>query len=372
MGKSGEAYILNSKGELQTERRSGGVILSKSSENLSELTLHGQAQAFLRQEENGKEYVYATARLNNGKWLLVVRQEVADAFSSLREASYLGLIILLAGGVGIVTIAFMLTGSLFMRMEMADREKKELDQQLIMASRLAELGEMSAGFAHEINNPLQIIKSEQTLIQTILGDMEKRGELPQNEDTADMLDSVAQIDQQVKRCGAITQSILKFARQKDPQPQKMDVAEFAPQIAEMVRNRAQMEGVGLQVEAGAGLPMVHADPGQLQQVLLNLLNNAIDAAATGPEERGRMVQLAVFAEDGWVSLKVSDTGPGIKPEILEKIFLPFFTTKPVGKGTGLGLSVCYGIVEKMNGVLEVEGGEGKGAAFMVKLPACRG
>ena len=371
VGKTGEAYILNSKGELQTERRSGGLILTKSSDSISELALHGQAEAFRRQENGGHEYVYATARLNSGKWLLVVRQELDDALSSLREVTYLGLIILLAGGAGIVTIAFMLTGSLLMRMEMADREKKELDQQLIMASRLAELGEMSAGFAHEINNPLQIIKAEQTLIQTILEEMRQRGELPQNSDTEDMLDSVAQIDQQVKRCGVITQSILKFARQKDSQPQKMDLAEFAPQIAEMVSKRAQVEGVALQVEAGSGLPMVYADPGQLQQVLLNLLNNAIDAAALGSGAPEGEVRLAVSSEDGWVLLKIMDNGPGISPENLEKIFRPFFTTKPVGKGTGLGLSVCYGIVEKMKGVLEVESREGQGAAFLVKLPACQ-
>ena len=369
MGKTGEAYILNSEGLLQTGRRSGGGLLDKSEESLSGLTPLGKGEAFRSKSPDGNEYVYATAWLNDKKWLLVVRQDVSDAFSALREATYLGLIILLVGGAGIVSIAFLTTNSLIFRMEMADREKRDLDQQLIMASRLAELGEMSAGFAHEINNPLQIIKTEQALIQTILQEMVEQGEFKPDSEVDEVLDSVDQISQQVERCAVITQSILKFARQKDPKPQSLRLAEFTKQIAHMIRNKAEINGVELVVKAAPENLAVHVDPGQLQQVLLNLLNNAIDAVTQRPKGADGVVELEVSAQDGMALLRVTDNGPGISPQNQGKIFQPFFTTKPVGKGTGLGLSVSYGIVAKMEGSLAVESQEGHGASFLIKLPA---
>lgn len=369
IGKTGEAYILNDQGMLQTERRASGMIMSKDQEHIKELTPRGQSEAFVRKAEGGHEYVYATAWLNDHKWLLVVRQEVNDAFSSLWEATYVGVIILLIGGAGIVSIAFLLTNSLVMRIQMLDREKEELDQQLIMTSRLAEIGEMSAGFAHEINNPLQVISAEQTLIDTILTDMAQRGDLPQSKDTEEVLDSVAQIRQQVDRCGSITQSILKFARQKDPKPENVDIGEFMGQVADMLRKKAEVNGIDLTVKAQPGLPKVNADPGQLQQVLLNLLNNAFDAVTQRHGVAGGKVEMYADNHGDQVTIRVKDNGHGISQHNAGKIFRPFFSTKPVGKGTGLGLSVCYGIVDKMNGSMEVESTEGEGATFFVKLPA---
>lgn len=369
IGKTGEAYILNDKGALQTERRSSGRIMTQDQEHINELTPRGQVEAFVRQVGGGREYVYATAWLNDHKWLLVVRQEVDDAFSSLWEAFYVGVIILLLGGAGIVSIAFLLTNSLVARIQRVDQEKEELDQQLIMTSRLAEIGEMSAGFAHEINNPLQVISAEQTLIDTILAEMAQSGALPQNNDTDEILDSVAQIRQQVDRCGEITQSILKFARQKEPQPQNLDLGEFVAQVAGMLRKKAEVNGIELKVQTDPSVPQISADPGQLQQVLLNLLNNAFDSVAQRHGVAGGKVELRVASQGDRVLVSVSDNGNGISPHNTEKIFRPFFTTKPVGRGTGLGLSVCYGIIDKMNGSLEAESAEGEGATFFIKLPA---
>jgi len=368
VGKTGEAYIINDQGVFQTARRSGGDLMQKDKENVHQLTPVGQVEAFVRKGASGEAYIYATAWLNDNKWILVVRQEVGDAMSSLRTASYLGLVILLAGGAGIVGLAFYLTGSIIRHMESTDQEKSQLGQQLIMASRLAEIGEMSAGFAHEINNPLQIIRAEHALIETIMGEMNQRGELPQGEDLEQVLDSMNQIKLQVDRCGGITQGILKFARQKEPQSEDLDLTRFVPEVLAMIRKKAEVNGINLQTELTDSLPPVSADPGQLQQVLLNLVNNAFDAVAEQHGASGGAVRVRVNYDDGQALVSVSDNGAGISQENLEKIFSPFFTTKPVGKGTGLGLSVCFGIIDKMGGHIAVESRQGAGATFTIRLP----
>jgi two-component system NtrC family sensor kinase len=232
------------------------------------------------------------------------------------------------------------------------------------------LGEMAAGFAHEINNPLQIMKSEQTLMDTILSDLKEKGELKESEDLAELEDSMDQIKLQIDRCAKITQAILKFGRQGEPISRDVDLSIFIPEVAAMVDKRATVHGIALKEEIAEGVPSVHGDPGQLQQVLLNLLNNAIDAIIDAHGSKGgELVIQARPDENGKVVISVTDNGAGISPENLKKVFTPFFTTKPVGKGTGLGLSVCYGIVDSMGGVMEVSSQKGVGTTFTVRLPA---
>ena len=372
MGKTGEAYILNADRVFQTERRSGGGLLERDRDVMPVNGRHSGVHDFVASDAAGDDYLYVTTWLKDKDWQLVVRQEKADAFAALNMASLLVVLIAVVGGAGIVVNAFYLTNNIVGRMRRADDEKSQLNQQLIVASRLAEIGEMSAGFAHEINNPLQIIRAEQALIETILGDLLESGSLQRSEDVDDMTDSVNQIKTQVDRCGNITQSILKFARQKEPSPQRMDLAKFVPEVLTMVEKKAQVNGIELIREVGSEPVSVNADSGQLQQVLLNLLNNAFDAAAEAHGAQGGQVRVGLQTEEGRVRLVVSDNGPGISRENLERIFTPFFTTKPVGKGTGLGLPVCFGIVDKMGGTIEVSSEPGRGAAFSVVLPLAGG
>ncbi len=177
-----------------------------------------------------------------------------------------------------------------------------------------------------------------------------------------------QIKLQVDRCGGITQGILKFARQKEPQSEDLDLTRFVPEVLAMIRKKAEVNGINLQTELTDSLPPVSADPGQLQQVLLNLVNNAFDAVAEQHGASGGAVRVRVNYDDGQALVSVSDNGAGISQENLEKIFSPFFTTKPVGKGTGLGLSVCFGIIDKMGGHIAVESRQGAGATFTIRLP----
>ena len=372
IGKTGEAYLLNADGIFQTERRSGGNLMDKDPEVIERPLSHTGIKTFIEKDSRGDEYLYATTWLKDKNWLLVVRQGKADAFRFLRAAAYIIVLITILGGSAIIGIAFLLTGGIVRRMEKLDAEREQLGGQLIRASRLAELGEMATGFAHEINNPLQIMKSEHALIDSILSELKEKGDLQESESLSELEDSIEQIDLQIGRCAAITQSILKFGRQSEPVVEDIALQEYIPEITSMVEKKASVHGIALRQEVSEDTPPVHGDRGQLQQVLLNLYNNAIDAIiARHGAKGGELLVGAKGKEDGRVEIFVRDNGSGISPEDRKKIFSPFFTTKPVGKGTGLGLSVCYGIINKMGGVMEVDSEKGVGTTFNVVLPAAK-
>lgn len=368
IGKTGEAYVINQAGEFQTEPRSGGVLLELDPDRPMPATRHKGVRTYVATNHLGESFIYATTWLGDMDWQLVVRQAEDDAFRDLQIAAYLVIIIIIAGGAAIVVMAFIITANLTNRLAQTDEEKSRLNQQLIVATRLAEIGEMSAGFAHEINNPLQIIRAEQTLIETIIEEMISRGDLRKSEDLDEMVDSISQIKLQVERCGNITQSILKFARQKDPMPLPINLQKFITDVISMVEKKAAVNGITLETKFPPHIPMVNVDPGQLQQVLLNLINNAFDAVTEKNGNQGGRVEVIVGADDTRVMISVKDNGVGISQENLERIFTPFFTTKPVGKGTGLGLSVCFGIVDKMGGSMEVSSQFNHGTTFNVSLP----
>ena len=401
IGKTGESYILNIDGMFQTERRSGGDLLDKDPDQLIYpkyttkknvlsdspavllkdnvfdprgrfVSIQG-INSFIEKDSTGTKYLYATTWLKQKNWLVVVRQEKSDAFKAFRMALFLIGIVALIGGVIIVSVAFFLTKKIVRQLEQTDLEKNALGDQLIRASRLAELGEMAAGFAHEINNPLQIIKSEQTLIETILSDFKENGQLPPSEDLDDLEDSIKQIALQVGRCSKITHAILKFGRKNEFNPADVDLQIFIPEVVDMIAQKAKVNGIDLQRSISSDTRPVFGDPAQLQQVLLNLFNNAMHAIEERHGVRGGKLRLIISNHDEkTVTIKVKDNGCGITPENLGKIFSPFYTTKPVGQGTGLGLSVCYGIIESMGGTMMAESEPGQGTTFSIYLPASGG
>lgn len=372
IGKTGEAYLLNEAGVFQTERRSGGNLLSKDPDNVLRQGSPGGVETFIKKDGRGDQYLYVTTWLEAKKWLLVVRQEKADAFKALRSAAYLILLIVIIGGTVICATAFYITDRIVRRMERMDREKDRLGQQLIRATRLAELGEMAAGFAHEINNPLQIIKTEQTLIDTILSDLKEKGELKESGDLRDLEESIDQINLQIDRCAQITQAILKFGRKSEPLAKDLDLGKFIPEVIGMIAKKASVQGIALEHEIRVDTPSIHGDPTQLQQVLLNLFNNAMDAIVIQHGSQGGKLVVRAGPNGGKrVEISVKDNGCGISPENMKKVFSPFFTTKPAGKGTGLGLSVCYGIIDSMGGEMEVLSEKGLGTTFTITLPAAK-
>jgi two-component system NtrC family sensor kinase len=227
---------------------------------------------------------------------------------------------------------------------------------------------MAAGFAHEINNPLQIMKSDRALIEMIFSDLKKKGDLNEP-DVKDLEETLDQLKLQIERCSKITQTILEFGRKSEPTENDVDLGAFISQVTSMITQKASVQGIRLKKEISEQTPLLRADASQLQQVLLNLLNNAIDAITERHGCEGGELSIQAGPDtDGRVRISVKDNGAGISSENLKKIFAPFFTTKPPGKGTGLGLYVCYGIIEGMGGTMEVESQGGVGTTFVVRLP----
>ena len=369
IGRTGEAYIVNQEGLLQTQRLSGPGLLELDPWSARYLEASPRGGRSATKPEDGTSFIWATASLNDGKWLLVVRQAQSDAFEALRSVTYLVLLVTLFGGVLIIGLGLSTTSHIIKRMETADEEKDRLGQQLVVAGRLAEVGEMSAGFAHEVNNPLQIISSEQKLARTTLEDMIEAGQVYPGENLTEVLDCIDQIKLQVDRCGKITRALLKFARQTEPAVELVDLAGFIPSAVSLVQNKARISDIGIEQDVPQENLSVKGDPGQLQQVLVNLINNAIDAVGSRKPAEGGLIRVAARRDSDRIRISINDNGSGISPENMEKIFTPFFTTKPVGEGTGLGLPICFGIVDQMGGNLEVESLEGRGTTMTINLPA---
>ena len=367
VGKTGEAYLINKDGVLQTRKRSGGSLMEADPDFLRYQSDHHRIMSFTARDFRGEKCLYATGRLNNPGWFLVVRQDFLDAAAPLIRAVLIAIGLVFIGGAVVVLIAFFLASGLANRLTLADAEKREMGSQLIMAGKLAEVGEMSAGMAHEINNPLQVMTSEITMINDLFEDC-RTGE-PVKEETLDLMaDSVDQIGLQINRCSHITQGLLKFSRKTEPVVRSIVPHEMIGEIVAMVEHQAHLEDITIRQEVDPGLPEIESDPAQLQQVFLNLLNNAI-YAVTG-RDKGE-IRITSTVDDEFVLLAVADNGCGIEPEQLKRIFVPFFTTKPVGKGTGLGLSTCYGIIEGLGGNITVTSELNVGTVFTVQLPKSR-
>nr|NJM02351.1 two-component sensor histidine kinase [Desulfobacula sp.] len=371
IGKTGEAYILNKEGISQSERRSSNIqVMDKDPEfadlSKSEETIH----TFIKADSAGIQYLYATTWLKDKEWMLVVRQEKKDAYRFLYTAAYINLVIMIIGLAVIIVVATFITDRILKQIEKLGREKKNLGNQLIRAAQLAEIGEMAAGFAHEINNPLQIIKSEHAMIESILEEVSGKMDDGERQDIHEIEDSLSQIKLQVNRCSEITHAILRFGRKNEIRRQVLNPCRIIPEIVHMIEKKAEVNGIEIIQSFSEHTPEFMGDPSQFQQVMLNLFNNAMDAVTERHGAKGGMLKIETGIKgEKSLTIKITDNGTGISEDNLAKIFSPFFTTKPVGKGTGLGLSVCYGIIESFGGTMEVKSEDKTGTAFIIILPA---
>jgi signal transduction histidine kinase len=225
--------------------------------------------------------------------------------------------------------------------------------QLIQSEKMAAFGQLGAGVAHEVKNPLAGILG---CVQLSLRKVDAGTNLERN---------LKLIEKETKRCKSIVENLLKFARQEKAIMDPIDLGSVVDDSIAIVNHQMELNSVSIQKEAAEALPRIQGNANQLQQVLVNLLMNAQQAmGASG----GTIRVSARRAVDNLVELRVADTGPGIPLDIQQKIFEPFFTTKPGGKGTGLGLSVSYGIVKDHGGTIRVESTPGDGATFVLSFP----
>jgi two-component system NtrC family sensor kinase len=367
IGETGFAYILNRQGKLQTtpfaQTFTPGVIDTGASPELwKRMPSDGHdVQVFLRRDRNGQEYIYAEAPLKGGEWLLVYQQLASDAFSDLNWSFAITTLIMALGTAAVVIMALALSRRMVMRIAKADEEKHLMDEKVIETGKLASIGELASGVAHEINNPVAIMVEEAGWIGDLLDDEEFR----EGKNIEELRRSLAQIKTQGRRCKEITRKLLSFARKTSLSVQDIQVNELIVEIIGISAQRAKYGMVEIATQLQDHLPLIRVSLSELQQVILNLINNALDAM----ENKGGRLTLSTCFKDGFVVMEVADTGVGIPAANLHRIFDPFFTTKAVGKGTGLGLSICYGIIENMGGRIEVQSSVGVGTTISVYIPA---
>jgi two-component system NtrC family sensor kinase len=243
-----------------------------------------------------------------------------------------------------------------------DDEAEKLNRQLLQTSKMASIGELSAGVAHEINNPLAIILTE----KQILLDMLNTIPTPVPELKKQLAESLEQLDIQIKRCKRITQSLLKFSRRTRSVIETININQFVREVIELMEREARSSGIKFFTDFEENLPDILSDPSQLQQVMLNLITNAIDAH--DDKAYGNIHVRSQSNNQQGIEIIIADSGMGISAENIDKIFDPFFTTKPVGKGTGLGLSICYSTIKNLGGDISVWSEPGEGSEFKVFLP----
>ncbi len=227
----------------------------------------------------------------------------------------------------------------------------DAQRQLLQANKLASVGRLAAGVAHEINNPLTGVLTYSSFL------------LKRAEKDSEMREDLEVIVRETKRCREIVKGLLDFSRQSVSEKRPTSVNDIVHDACRIVKNPLSMQKAAIVLDLGENLPQVHADPGRMQQVLVNLLVNAGDAMA----DAGGTITVTTDAVSDGVRIRVADTGSGIEPADLDKIFEPFFSTKGT-RGNGLGLAIVWGIVEEHGGRLTVDSEVGKGATFMILLP----
>jgi two-component system NtrC family sensor kinase len=233
-------------------------------------------------------------------------------------------------------------------------EERHLAEQLLQREKLAAVGQLVSGVAHELNNPLAGIAAHSQLL------------LASPALSPDEQEALATIDKEARRAAKIVANLLVFARQRQPERMITDLNQVVLDTLELRRYVLRTAQIELLTDLDAELPLTWADPFQLQQVLLNLITNAEHAVSDS--DGLKRVVVRTFAAGDRIVASVADTGPGIPPDILDQIFNPFFTTKPVGEGTGLGLSISDGIVREHGGQIRIESTPGAGATFLIELP----
>lgn len=359
VGKRGDAFIVNQENILQTQPRFSGQLLGKpTSPDFSSSV--GSTVEFVnfKNEEN----IYATAQIKNPKWVLVIREDVQEEMAPLFKAQFVENLIMIFGILLVVIGTVVTTRTMTRRLEKMELEKAKSEDLMVQSSKMAALGKMAAGIAHEINNPLQIIGDQAGWMKDLL-DSE---DMKTNDNYQEFEQCIKKIERQVNRSREITHRLLRFGRRMETTQDMVDVNNLLSETITFLENEAHYRDITIQTQYDTGLPEVTTDSNQLQQVFLNIIDNAIDAVGQSGKIFVQTAQVSNSSKE--ILVTIQDNGPGMPKEVLARIFDPFFTTKRADEGTGLGLSISYSIIEKLRGKITVSSEEGKGTTFIITLP----
>jgi two-component system NtrC family sensor kinase len=354
VGPGGDAFLVNLRGQLQTPSRHGRELISPEEvRRFDALASSGRNSV----EIDGS--LYSAARLNGGNWLLVLETNMGSSLAAYHRARRRNAFIISAAAAAVVLVAVLLTRSMVDRLARADRQRAALSDRVRHVEKMALVGRLAASVAHEINNPLQIISEHAGFMNEVLDDAAPSGVA----DLGELRGSLQKIRQQVKRASAITRRLLGFSRAPGRERAPADINAVVEETVALLEGEARRHRIAVARDYRTDLDPVWTDASQLQQVVLNVLGNAIDAIGQDGE-----IRVSTRADGQWIRIDLVDTGPGLSAEALGRIFDPFFTTKQNGKGTGLGLFVSHSIAERLGGDLTAANRPGGGAVFTVRIP----
>jgi two-component system, NtrC family, sensor kinase len=354
-----DVFIINREGVLQTPSRFHGNVLEKFRENFS----FSEETISVREAKHAEGPcecdICGYAPIKNTPWVLVavIRSSPYSKIPNIfRNELFFITIISIFFSIA-VTIALVQT--VVNRIKKADQAREVAIAETEHASKMASIGRLAAGVAHEINNPLAIINEKAGLMKDII---EGSGDLQQNR--GKFLSLISGIFDSVNRCRTVTHRLLGFSRRMDISHDTVDINDALKEVVGFLEKEITYRNIRLNLDLQEELPKVMTDKGQMQQVFLNIINNASDAV-----EEGGLIQISSYAKDQhFVRVSITDDGHGIPRDKLKHIFEPFYTTKDKGKGTGLGLSISYGIVQRLGGSIHVESELNKGTTFLVDIP----
>ena len=361
-GKYGvDAYILSREGIYQICGADKDRILAKS-----DFKMPSVFQGIKEMEgcREGEALLCASTWLKNNDWLMVIEENLKHEMCPMVHVKNTVLLIFIISSFIIIISTIVITRPVFARLEKVDREKWQLREQLVRSDKLAAIGKLASGIAHEINNPLAVISEKAGL----MGDLLTQEDLKNSLNYSKLVKSTQDIKKHVQRGKKVISRLMGFARKEDVVYGNVDINSVLDETHDFLNKKAMFQNIAIMKEFQPDLPSIVTDGSQLQQVFINMVDNAIDAI-----NKDGVIRLTTKGQDKGVLISIADTGPGMPEELQKKIFDPFFTTKLIGKGTGLGLSTSYDIVEKLGGRLTVESELGKGTTFYIALPpSCEG
>ena len=353
LGPHSDAFIINRGGQLQTPSLLGEIELSEI--DREHISFDSRAQAVVTDS-----FIYKTRWIGNGQWVLVLKANIADSlgyYLTLRNRIFIVVVTIIIIS---LAAAVAISVALAHHLERADKEHAAHSLQFAHVEKMATIGRLAAGIAHEINNPLQMITNQAGWISELLPEEDPAAV----KNMAEYQNSVDKIRYHVKRAGTITHRLLGFSKKITAQKDQVQINDLLNETLSFVEREAENNSITIVRNLAADLPTTMTDGPQLQQVFLNLINNALDAVGA----KGVIEIATRKIADGKLVVECCDNGPGIAPQHLKQIFEPFFTTKDPDKGTGLGLYISYDIVKKLGGSISVENRKDGGALFRITLP----
>jgi two-component system NtrC family sensor kinase len=356
LGAQGNAFIINTKGVLQTPARHHEKVFEKIAIPVPEYS--PKTEAFEYHDPYDGVYMLGYAYIPDTPFILMIVKNKNEIMKSWYKTRFEILIFL---SIGIFVVMFGVIGfaTFFVNnIYIADQRRIKTLHQVEYSNKLASIGRLAAGVAHEINNPLAIINEKSGLIKDIF---QLRESYAKDEKLIGLVDA---IHASVARCGAITKQLLSFARHMDFSFQPVDLEKIIREVIGFLGREAEYRNIKISVNVSEDIPQFESDRGKLQQVFLNLLNNAFAALADG----GNLNISAILMKNERIRITVEDNGCGIPEKDLKKIFEPFFSTRTSVGGTGLGLSITYSLIQEVGGTVDVSSTVDVGTRFIITLP----